>query len=63
MGLLEGGFPGLVPFLLSNLDQPSSGDVNVGMVAVLLLLIAWGDWRLAQRFVTGFQLIGRLERT
>ena len=61
--MLECGFPGLVPFLLSNLVQPSSGDVNVGMVAVLLLLIAWGDWRLAQRFVTGFQLIGRLERT
>lgn len=38
-----------------------AGNVNLGLVAVLVILMAWPDWKLPQRFVEGFQVVGELE--
>jgi len=40
-----------------------AGKVNVVMIAVLVVVMGWPDWALPLRFVTGFSLIGELEKT
>ena len=37
--------------------------MNVGLIAVLVLIMGWPDWRLPGRFFDGFQDVGTLERT
>ena len=37
--------------------------VHVGLIAVLVLVMGWPDWRLPSRFLDGFQVVGTLERT
>ena len=43
--------------------QRIAGHVHIGLVAVLVIVMAWPDWRLPRRFVEGFQVIGELEPT
>ena len=38
-------------------------NVHVALICVLTWVMGWPDWRLAQRFITGFDIIGRLEET
>jgi hypothetical protein len=34
-----------------------AGKLNLGLLAVCVILMAWPGWRLPMRFVTGFQVI------
>eukprot|EP00971_Amphidinium_carterae_P212380 4214896-Amphidinium_carterae.1 len=43
--------------------QQVAGQVHIALIAVLSMMMQWPDWRLAQRFVTGFPTTGILERT
>ena len=40
-----------------------AAKMHVGLMAVLVVLTSWHDWRLPMRFVTGFSTTGILERT
>jgi hypothetical protein len=40
-----------------------AGGIHVGLIAALVVLMKWPDKMLAQRFVTGFRVIGSLERS
>eukprot|EP00971_Amphidinium_carterae_P329942 6462755-Amphidinium_carterae.1 len=41
-----------------------ASEVHVALVvAILALIVRWPDWRLAQRFITGFATVGLLERS
>ncbi len=37
-------------------------NINVAFVAVVCLVTRWPDWRLPSRFVSGFRIVGVLER-
>ena len=38
-----------------------AGQIHVGLVAVLVLVLEWPDWEMPARFITGFQTTGTLE--
>ena len=38
-------------------------NTHIALICVLTWVMGWPDWRLAQRFVTGFNIVGRLEET
>ena len=38
-----------------------AAKIHIGLIAVACILIRWPDWRLAQQFVTGFDVVDRLE--
>ena len=40
-----------------------AGNVHVGLMAVLVLILSWLGWRLPMRFITGMRSTGLLERT
>jgi hypothetical protein len=37
--------------------------LHMGLLAVAVVLLAWSDWRLPLRYVTGFASLGTLENT
>eukprot|EP00971_Amphidinium_carterae_P069786 1381038-Amphidinium_carterae.1 len=40
-----------------------ASGIHVALIAILALITQWPDWRLAQRFITGFATVGVLERS
>ena len=40
-----------------------AGCLNLGLIAVLCVILKWPDQKLTRRFITGFQVIGKLEET
>ena len=40
-----------------------AGKVHLGLLAVMVVLMEWPDWRLPLRFIGGFRIVGVLERT
>ena len=43
--------------------QAVAQSIHVGLIAVLVLVLRWPDWRLPMRFITGFATTGMLERS
>ena len=40
-----------------------AGQVHVALLAAAVILLAWPDWRLPYRFLTGFKITDTLERS
>ena len=52
----------IVEFQPEHVRKVASG-INVVLIAVLVMVMQWPDWTLPSRFVSGFSIIGDLERT
>ena len=39
----------------------SAGQLCLGLLTILIILMGWGDCMLVRRFIEGFQIIGKLE--